>query len=440
MNSVVIVGRPNVGKSTLFNRLIRKEHHLMDNRPGITRDRLAALCEIDDLQFELIDTGGWIDQSNDTLDLAIARQAENAINDADIVLFVVDGSVDVTALDEEFATRLRKLEKKIILIINKEDRKDTDAQKYQYYQFGFDTILSISAAHRIGIETLRETIAENLQKKGTEKKQIHYTFTILGRPNVGKSTLVNSLLQEERVMVDAKPGTTRDPVETILKWHGTNFRLIDTAGIRRGAKQEDRVERWSSKRAIQAIDQSDIVFLMTSAPDGITDGDQKVAALIAEAYKPAILLINKWDQISEQERFVKIITNEIDRKLHFLDYAPVMFISAKTGQRVSKIIPMANEILSTLHVRLNAAEVNLLLKEALVNHPPPRWRNRAVDVGPAEVNKGSTPLIIIKTIEPKALEDHYRRYLFNFLRTRLKLDKLPLRIVYRRRKKKKKRQ
>lgn len=435
MKTVALIGRPNVGKSTLFNRLLKQRHNLMDDRPGVTRDRIEAQCEWQERSFLLTDTGGWVDKSNEELTGAITDQVTKAIQQADIILFVIDGSMPMTSLDEILAEELRKTSKIIALIVNKSDKKQTWQNINEYYKLGIEPVFTISSAHGDGFYELENFLLEHLPVITTSKPGIECAFAVLGRPNVGKSTFVNALLRDERVTVHEKPGTTRDPVDSFFNWHGHRFCLIDTAGIRSKAKQEDKIELWSSTKAIQTITRCDFAFILIDANDGITDGDLRVAHHVAEAYKPSIILVNKWDCVSNQTAFAREIREEIKYRVHFMSYAPILLISALTSQRISKVIPKAWGLYSKLPLTIDEDKLNYNLKEALRKHPPPRRGNRAIDVGPAKLLSGKPPTFLIMSQQPQALDTSYRRYLHNHLVKHLGITHFPVRLLFRQRRK-----
>lgn len=402
----------------------------MDDQPGVTRDRISALCQWHDRAFILIDTGGWSDDSDEDLTKQVTKQIERAFEQAEIFLLVVDGSLELTALDEMLASVVRTYSKPVALIVNKSDLKRTRQNLHDCYKLGFDPVIPVSATHGEGIEDIFDFLRTYIQPQTSPVVRVECSFAVLGRPNVGKSTFVNCLLGDERITVHDAPGTTRDPIDTHFQWYGHSLSLIDTAGIRRQARQEDRIERWSSQKALQSLARSDFALLIMDAVDGITDGDLKVAQYIAEAYKPAMIIMNKWDLIEQQTQYARTVRADIRERMHFLAYAPLVLVSAQSGLRMSLVLSKAWSIFSKLPVSVNVQKLNLVLKDALRKHPPPRRNNRAIDVGPISMVSGSPPIFLIKCSDPGRLEPSYQRYLHRLIVAQTGITQLPIRLVF----------
>jgi GTP-binding protein len=447
---VAIVGRPNVGKSTLFNRLAEERLAVVDDVPGTTRDRLVAEAEWTGIVFDIVDTGG-IDPtqagpgsklqplsvgSADFIE-QIRAQAEIAIEEADAVLFVADASSGVTPADREVAQILRRHQRQtdgepwppVLLVVNKADSANLRTQALQFYELGIGEPNPISALHGTGVGDLLDELVAVLPKTGEEQEDESVKIAIVGKPNVGKSSLLNRLAGEERAIVSPLPGTTRDAIDTSLVYQDIPITLIDTAGIRRRGKIEAGVEKYSVLRSLRAIERCDVALLMIDATSRITAQDTHIAGFILEAWKSTVVLVNKWDAIEKDSFTMDEFTHHIRQELNFMDYVPVSFISAKTGQRVEKVLPLALQVQEERLVRMTTSQLNQILQKAQDNHPAPSHAGRQLKIYYGTQVRSDPPTFLIYVNDPRLAHFSYLRYLENQLRTVYPFKGTPVRIV-----------
>lgn len=373
MNLVAIVGRPNVGKSTLFNRIIGRREAIVEDTPGVTRDRIYGKGEWNGKTFELIDTGGFIPGSEDLMEKAIREQAQMAIEEADSIIFVVDGSTGITKFDEDIAQQLRRSNKQITLVVNKCDNEMLDNNSYEFYKLGLGDPYPISAVNGRSTGDFLDQVVENLSSiEIPEYEGLKIAF--VGRPNVGKSSITNALLGYDRMIVSNIPGTTRDSIDSILKYNGQELLLIDTAGLRKRSQVHENIEMWSNVRTGRAIERCDVAVVMIDAERGLEDQDKKIINQVEEARKGIILAINKWDLIEKEVQTADKIRKIIHNDLRTLPYLPIMFVSAETKQRVHKIIDKAIEVDETRKYRIKTSELNEYLMPVFEATPPPSSR------------------------------------------------------------------
>jgi GTPase len=433
MKRIVIVGRPNVGKSTLFNRLAGKRQALTHDLPGMTRDRLSGVVALDDgRSFELTDTGGleYGDSPMSAYAGEIRAQARRALEGADLILFVVDGAAGVLSEDRDIAQDLRSVADRVVLLVNKIDRKDADPN--EFYELGFDRVMPISAEHGLGIDDLIEIIPAEHVEEMDETAPVR--LAIIGRPNVGKSSLLNRLLSEERAVVSPISGTTRDAIDSELVRDGRRYVVIDTAGIRRKGKTTDEAEKLAVISARKAIERCEIALVLIDATEGVAGQDATVAGYAEDAGKGALLLVNKWDAGEHSQDDTKKFEEEIRFKLKFLAYAPVEFISAKTGRRVEKLFAHIDEIAASYRKRFKTSELNQILERAVAQHNPPAVRGRPRRFYYATQLKAQPPTIALFSNVDEPLHFSYRRYLENQFREALGLVGCPVHFVIRARK------
>jgi GTPase len=437
----VIVGRPNVGKSTLFNRLAGKRRALTHDLPGMTRDRLREIVTLDDgRRYELTDTGGleYGDSPMSAFAGEIKAQAETALREADFILFVVDGAVGVLPEDREIAQQLRGEASKTVLVVNKIDRKDAEQAINEFWELGFERLIPISAEHGTGTDDLTDLISEVVPPEAAEEEEddaaAPIRVAIIGRPNVGKSSLLNRLTNEERSVVSPISGTTRDAIDEEIERNGRRYVIIDTAGIRRKGKTTDEAEKLAVISARKAIERCEIALVMIDAVDGVTAQDATVAGYAEDAGKAAMLLVNKWDAAEHEQDDSKKFEEHVRFMMKFLAYAPIEFISAKTGRRVEKVFPKIDQIVAGYRQKFRTSELNQILERAVQAHNPPVVRGRPRRFYYATQLKSGPPTFALFSNSDEPLHFSYRRYLENQFREHFGLVGVPIHFVIRARK------
>ena len=430
---VAIVGRPNVGKSTLFNKLIGDRLSIVKNEPGVTRDRLYRETEWSGKEFLLVDTGGLEPRTNDFMMSKIKQQAQVAIDEADVIIFLVDGKAGITGLDEDVANVLRKQDKKVVVAVNKIDNYMRDQENIlEFYALGFEEVIGISGEHKTNLGDLLDAVVEKFDDEKEVEEEDSLKIAILGRPNAGKSSLVNKLLNEERSIVSDMAGTTRDAIDSSLKYDGDKFTLIDTAGIRRKSKVEDSIEYYSVLRAVKSIKRADVCVLMLDATELLTDQDKRVAGLIYEERKPIIIAVNKWDLIEKNNNSVKEFTDLVKADLSFLDYAPIVTISALTGKRTINILEQARFINEEYHKKITTGLLNQILAEIIAQNPVPTRKGRAVKINYVTQVSQAPPKFVFFSNNPDLIHFSYQRYIENKLREYFGFEGCPIDIVFNR--------
>lgn len=427
---VAIVGRPNVGKSTLFNKLVGDRVAIVDNQPGVTRDRLYRETEWCGTEFILVDTGGLEPRNNDFMMTKIKQQAEVAMNEADVIMFIVDAKAGVTALDEEVAYILRKKNKPVILCVNKVDNYLSQQDDlYDFWSLGFEHLMPISAEHKTNLGDMLDVIVENVNALEPVEEEEGLKLAIIGRPNAGKSSLVNRLAGKERTIVSNIAGTTRDAIDTAIEYDGDKFVLIDTAGIRRKSKVEESLEYYSVLRAIKTIKRADVCLLMLDGEEGLTDQDKRIAGIAYEERKPIIIVVNKWDAVEKETMTMKKMTDDLYEELPFLSYAPIEFVSALTGQRTLKLLDHANFIYGEFTKRISTGLLNSVIKEATIMNAPPTRKGRLVKINYATQVTSAPPRFVIFCNYPELVHFSYLRYLENKLRESFGFEGCPMDII-----------
>lgn len=440
LTHVVIAGRPNVGKSTLFNRLVGRRRALIHDMPGMTRDRLSEIAELDDgRQYSLTDTGGLEYGDNPMSAFAgeIRAQATRALNESDLILFMVDGAAGVLSEDRDIAQELRPMADRTLLVVNKVDRRDAEESVPEFYELGFERLLPVSAEHGEGIDDLLDMIAETVPAIGEQQpasEDYAARIAIIGRPNVGKSSLLNRLTEEERAVVSPISGTTRDAIDSEIVRGDRRYLLIDTAGIRRKGKTTDDAEKLAVISARKAIDRCEIALVIIDATDAATAQDATVAGYAEDAGKAALIVVNKWDAAERSQDEAKKFEESVRFKLKFLAYAPIEFISAKTGRRVEKLFPRIDAIIEAYRKRFRTSELNTILERAVSQHHPPTVRGRQRRFYYATQLKSAPPTIALFSNTDEPLHFSYRRYLENQFRDALQLIGCPIHFVVRARK------
>ena len=430
---VAIVGRPNVGKSLLFNRLVGQRLSIVEDTPGVTRDRLYAPCEWAGRTFDMVDTGG-IEPNTDSEILAFMReQAQIAIDAATVIIFVTDIRTGVTAADQEVATMLLRSGKPVVLAVNKADSTGhTDPAVYEFYSLGLGDPIPCSAMHGHGTdEILDECLKYFPEDDGTEEEEDRIKVAVIGKPNVGKSSLVNKILGEKRVIVSNVAGTTRDAVDSEFENQYGKYLLIDTAGIRRKSKVEERVERFSVMRAQLAIERADVCLILIDARDGVTDQDTKIAGLAHEAGKASIIIVNKWDLVEKETGTMEKMRKDIMRDLSFMSYAPILFISALTGQRIERIFELINFVNDQTNMRITTGMLNDVLADAQMRVQPPTDKGRRLKIYYMTQTGVRPPSFVVFCNKKELFHFSYQRYLENQIRSVFGLEGTPIRMVIR---------
>ncbi|MFQ5696758.1 MAG: ribosome biogenesis GTPase Der [Myxococcota bacterium] len=442
MPEVALVGRANVGKSTLFNRLLRMRRALVEDRPGVTRDRVAVTCEIEGRPVRLVDTGGLDPRAKAGIPAAVAAQARRAVHSARVILLVVDAREGLLPLDSEIADELRRSASRVIVVANKADRPSLEIDAGEFHALGFETVVPVSAEHRRGIVDLEIEIAERLPPRGASTRDEGSAETdsgraptprlaIIGRPNVGKSSLVNRLLGTEDAVVSSQPGTTRDATDRKLQVGGREVWLVDTAGLRRQGRREDRVERGSALYALRAIERCDVAILLLDAAEGVTDQDAKIARLALDCGRPLVLGLNKWDLLDPSE--VARVSGQLERRLRFVRDPRVVRMSARTGLGTRRLLRAALEVHDSQRRQVATAELNRVIQQAMErNAPPSRGHRRGRLLYATQVS--DRPFTVLCFVnDPELFSREYRRYLESRLREAFGLGVAPARVRLRRR-------
>lgn len=429
---VAIVGRPNVGKSTLFNNLVGDRIAIVDDMPGVTRDRLYRETEWNGVEFVVVDTGGLEPRNNEFMMTKIKEQAEVAMNEADVILFVVDGKSGVNPLDEEIAYILRKKQKPIILCVNKIDNfLQQQDDIYDFWGLGFEHLIPVSGAHKVNLGDMLDIVTEMIEKIDLpEEEEDVLKLAIIGKPNAGKSSLVNRLSGEERTIVSDIAGTTRDAIDTIVQYKDNKYMIIDTAGIRRKSKVEESLEYYSVLRAIKTIKRADVCILMLDGKEGLTEQDKRIAGIAAEELKPIVVVVNKWDLVDKNKVSMKSMKEELYAELPFLSYAPIEFVSALTGQRTTKILEISDTIYEEYTKRISTGILNTVLKEAVLMNNPPTRKGRVVKINYATQVSTAPPKFVLFCNYPELIHFSYARYIENKFREAFGFDGSPILISF----------
>ena len=429
---VAIVGRPNVGKSTLFNRLVGERVAIVEDEPGTTRDRLYATAEWRGREFTLVDTGG-LDDATGEIETAVRKQAEAAIAEADVVVFVVDAQSGILPVEHDVADLLRRSGKPLVLAANKAESWRTEAQAAEFYELGLGDLFAVSGLQGTATGDLLDAIVEKLPPPAEELEpdSAEVRIAIVGRPNVGKSSFLNRLAGEERAVVSESPGTTRDTVDTVIERADRPIRLIDTAGIRRRGSIEQGIEKFALLRTIRALERADVAVLITDATEGLTAQDLHIAGYALEAYIGLVLAVNKWDLVERGADTTAAVEDQIAREFHFAPWLQHRFVSAKTGRNVEETLADAVAIADERRKRVSTADLHRLLVEALGSHPPPSDRGKEVRFRHVTQAKGPAPTFVFFVDRPAAVHFSYTRYLENQIRERFGFHGTPIRIELR---------
>ncbi|WP_338749707.1 ribosome biogenesis GTPase Der [Bacillus sp. FJAT-52991] len=431
---VAIVGRPNVGKSTIFNRIVGERISIVEDIPGVTRDRIYSSGEWLNHEFNLIDTGG-IDLGDEPFLEQIRQQAEIAIEEADVIIFLASGREGVTSADEEVAKILYRSKKPVILAVNKVDNPEMRSQIYDFYSLGFGEPFPISGAHGIGLGDMLDAVIAHFPSADEEDYDPDVIkFSLIGRPNVGKSSLVNALLGEERVIVSDVAGTTRDATDSPYMYDGQEYVIIDTAGMRKKGKVYETTEKYSVLRALRAIERSDVVLVVINVEEGIREQDKHIAGYAHEAGRAVIIVVNKWDAIEKDEKTMKEFEQSIRSHFLFLDYAPIVFLSAKTKKRVHTLLPMINQASENHAMRVQSSVLNDVIMDAVAMNPTPSDKGKRLRIYYATQVAIKPPTFVVFVNEPELMHFSYERFLQNRIREAFGFEGTPIRILSRARK------
>ena len=421
--TIALVGRPNVGKSTIFNRLVGKKQAIIEDTPGVTRDRIYSLVSYNDHKFHLIDTGG-IDLGNEDFNKEIRIQASLAMDEADVIVFIVDGKESLGPNDYLIKDMLKKSNKKVIVAINKVDSKSASLNIYSFYELGFDEYIPISAEQNSGIYNLLDKIVEDFKDvSDIEYDESVIKFSVIGRPNVGKSSLVNALLNEERAIVSNVSGTTRDAVDTPFTYNKRDFVVIDTAGIRKQGKIYENVERYSVLRALKAIDRSDVCLIVLNIEEGIIEMDKHIAGYAIEAGKAVVIVVNKWDK---SEKDMSLVTKEIRSHFQFIPYAPIVFTSALTKKRIHTVMPEVIKVYDNAHKQIKTSVLNEVIGEATTLNPAPSYKGKRLKIYYVNQVDTAPPKILFHVNDKTLIHFSYERYIENKIRESFDLEGTPI--------------
>lgn len=430
---VAIVGRPNVGKSTIFNRLVGDRLAIVEDKPGVTRDRIYSVAEWNGKPFSVIDTGGIEIDGDDEILKSIRMQAELAIEEADVIVFMCDAKSGVTQSDEEVAQMLFRSGKPIVLAVNKVDNLQRNDDIYEFYSLGFGDPIAISGSHGTGIGDLLDAIVDILPDlTDDEYDEDVIRVALIGRPNVGKSSLVNAILGEERVIVSDIAGTTRDAIDTPFERDGQRYVLIDTAGMRKRGKVYETTEKYSVMRAMRAIERADVVLVVINGEEGIIDQDKHIAGYAYEAGKASLFVVNKWDAVEKDDKTMQQFEKKIRDHFLFMTYAPILFLSAKTKQRLHKLLPVVQHVAEQHSLRVQTHLLNDVVSDAVAINPPPTDKGRRLRINYATQVAVKPPTMVIFANDPELMHFSYERYLENKIRSAFDFEGTPIRIFTRR--------
>ncbi|WPK11734.1 ribosome biogenesis GTPase Der [Lysinibacillus louembei] len=428
---IAIVGRPNVGKSTIFNRIVGERVSIVEDIPGVTRDRIYSSAEWLTHDFNIIDTGG-IDIGDEPFLEQIRQQAEIAIDEADVIIFMTNGREGVTAADEQVAKILYKTKKPVVLAVNKIDNPDMREMIYDFYSLGFGEPWPISGSHGLGLGDLLDECAKHFpQEDETQYGDDVIKFSLIGRPNVGKSSLVNAFLGNDRVIVSDIAGTTRDAIDTPYTYDGQEYVIIDTAGMRKKGKVYETTEKYSVLRALRAIERSDVVLVVLNADEGIQEQDKKIAGYAHEAGKAVIIVVNKWDAVEKDDKTMNFYTQQIREHFLFLDYAPIIFVSAKTKQRVHQILAIVQRVSENHAMRIQSSILNEVIEDSVARNPAPADKGRRLRIYYATQVAIQPPTFVVFVNDPELMHFSYERFLENRIRETFDFEGTPIRLITR---------
>lgn len=431
---VAIVGRPNVGKSTLFNLLANKRISIVEDTPGVTRDRLYATAEWLDKEFMMVDTGGIETMNNDVIAVSVRQQAEIAIKEADVILFVCDARTGITNDDQEVANILRRSKKPIVLVVNKADSPKQEMGIFEFYNLGIGEPVPISAANHLGLGDMLDAVVEKFPPavaNAEDQDEDEIKVALIGRPNVGKSSIFNCLVGQERSIVSDVAGTTRDAIDTPVKIGEQKYLFIDTAGMRRKARIDEPIEKYSVIRSLRAVDRSDVILMVIDAVEGVTEQDKKIVGYVHEAGKGVILVVNKWDLYKKDNSSTLRYTEELRKELVFLQYAPVVYVSALTKQRIHRLPEVISYVAEQNAMRISTSVLNQVITDATLINPPPTDKGKRLKILFSTQVKTKPPTFVIFVNYPEIMHFSYQRYLENKLRESFGFEGTPLNLIIR---------
>ena len=433
MSSIIaIVGRPNVGKSTLFNRLSRSRDALVDQEPGITRDRLYAYIRWEDTPLTIIDTGGFDDSDHEPLLKQVREQVVKAIEEADRIIFMVDGPQGFMPGDEDIANLLRRYEKTVFLAVNKIDGPEHDHLIHDFHSLGVEKVYPLSAAHGYSLKPCMEKVVYDLPKHEPEREDDRrIRVAVLGRPNVGKSSLINRILGFERLLVSELPGTTRDSVDTLFTWQGNEYLLIDTAGLRRKGRVKEKIEKFSMIKALRSLDRCHVAVILLDAAAGITEQDARICGYAFERGRGLVLAVNKWDLVKKDPETKRLLDEALERQLRFVSFAPRINLSALTGERVKKLFEKIDLLYEQLCKRISTGAINKALEDMTRRKPLPRIGRGSLKLYYATQTGIRPPTFVVFANRPDKVHFSYKRFMINQLRERFELSHTPIRLVFR---------
>ncbi|MFC4354563.1 ribosome biogenesis GTPase Der [Chryseomicrobium palamuruense] len=428
---VAIVGRPNVGKSTIFNRIVGERVSIVEDTPGVTRDRIYSSAEWLTHDFRIIDTGG-IEISDEPFLEQIKQQAEVAMEEADVIIFLTNGREGVTAADEYVAKILYKTKKPVVLAVNKIDNPDMRDMIYDFYSLGMGEPFPISGSHGLGLGDLLDEAAKHFPEEGeADYGDEVIKFSLIGRPNVGKSSLINAVLGQDRVIVSDVAGTTRDAIDTHYSYDNQEYVMIDTAGMRKKGKVYENTEKYSVLRALKAIERSDVVLVVLNAEEGIQEQDKKIAGYAHEAGRGVIIVVNKWDALEKDDKTMNVFTQQIREHFLFLDYAPIVFVSAKTKQRVHSVFPVIQKVSENHSMRIQSSILNEVIEDAVARNPAPSDKGKRLRIYYATQVATRPPTFVVFVNEPELMHFSYTRFLENRIREAFDFEGTPIKIIAR---------
>ena len=431
---VAIVGRPNVGKSTFFNRITGSRDAIVSNLPGITRDRNYGDATWNDVAFTIVDTGGFLSGDKDDFANEIHFQVLQAIEDADVIILLLDGKAGISPYDKDIIEILRATEKPVFYAVNKIDGLEQETKLYDFYSLGIEKLYPVSAEHRYGVYDFLDDLVSAFPKFTPEKSEDIIKLAVVGRPNVGKSSLINHILGEKRLLVSDIPGTTRDAIDSVCSFNGKSYLLIDTAGIRRKGKVSKKIEKFSIIKALRSLDRCDVALIVMDANEGITEQDINIAGYAFERGCGCIMLLNKWDLVEKDSKTAKKYYEQLRMESKFLSFAPAITISALTGLRVPKIFTYVDEVYSQYAARITTGQLNRIMELAIKKTEPSLHRGKRLKFYYATQVTAKPPTFVCFVNYPDAVHFSYKRYLINQIREQAKLDKTPIKLIFRQRK------